>query len=320
MATGNPYIGRREGIGLGIEATPGTSVAPQTWLRWLDQDIQNKTTVVENESAMGVAAKVSDSAVIQKWAEGTISGKVTDAGIGYLLLGFFGTVSTGTVTNGIYPHTFSMNDSSVPTCLTIAQVTPLKTQRFSYGTVESLEFSAQAGGWVQVSGVVKARPGASASDVVALASELEFTSKDITVKTAANTAGLAGAPTIDAKSVKLTLSRTSDPFFPLGTDDTPEFDRLVYEATGEFVVRYTDTQIDDDFLANTIHALEIKMANGTTSLDFTASQVRFRTLAKTISKDAIVTQTVSFTCEFDTSTNSVVTPILNNATATYAAA
>ena len=85
MATSKQYIGRREGIGLGIEATPGTAVAPQTWLRWLDQDVQNKTDVIENESAMGVVEKVNDSEVVAKWAEGKIGGKVTEEGVGFLL-------------------------------------------------------------------------------------------------------------------------------------------------------------------------------------------------------------------------------------------
>ena len=320
MATGNAYVGRREGIGLGIESTPGTAVAPQTWLRWLDQDIQNKTTVVENDSAMGVVAKVNDSAVVAKWAEGAIEGKVTDVGIGYLLLGLYGTVTTGTASGGIYPHTFSVNQSSVPTALTLSHVTPLKTERHSYGVVDNLELTAEAGGWVQVKAGIKARVGTTAADTPAYTDELEFTSKNITVKTAANQAGLSGATAIDAKSVKLVAERSSESFNPLGTDDTPVFDREVFEAKGEFVVRYTDTTIEDDYLANTAKALEIKLANGTTDLTLTATKVRFRELARSTDKDKIVTQTVQFYCEFDTTANAAITPVLHNATASYVAA
>lgn len=320
MATGNPYVGRLEGIGIGIEATPGTSVAPQTWMRWLDQSIQNKTLVAENESAIGVAHRVSDSAVVQKWAEGTIGGKVTATTVGYLLLGYYGSVSTGTASGGIYPHTFSASDSSVPTALTITHNTPLKKQRFSYGTIENLEFSAEAGGWVQVSAGVKARPGVTSSDTVAFTDEVEFTSKQITVKTAANTAGLGAATAMSIKSVKLQLERSSEKFDSLGTDDTPEFDRLVREAKGEFVIRYTDTAYEDAFLANTAKALEIKLANGTTDLTFTAGQVRFRELEKSSDKDQIVTQTIQFFCEYSTTDSADVTAVLHNDTATYEAA
>lgn len=320
MATGNPYVGRKEGIGIGIEATPGTSVAPQTWLYWMDQDLQNKTTVIENESAMGVPYKVNDSAVVEKWAEGKLGGKVTSQGVGYLLLGFYGSVSTGAAVGGIYPHTYSVLESSVPTALTFTHLTPLKTERHSYGVIDSLEVSAEAGGWVMVSAAVKARVGATSSDTASYADEVEFTSKHITVKTAADTASLGAASAIPVKSVKLTLERSSSAYFALGDDSTPDFDREVIECKGEMVVRYTDTQYETDYLANTIRAMEIKMANGTTNLTFTGAQVRFRELEKSSDKDGIVTQTVQFYCEFNKGSNDAVAAVLNNDVATYQAA
>jgi hypothetical protein len=318
MATASPYIGRREAIGFGIETTPGTSVAPTNWMRWLDQDIQSKTTIVENDSAMGVVQKVNDSAIVEKFAEGKIGGKVTDVSIGYLLYGFFGTISNGAAVGGIYPHTFSTNASTIPTALTIGHVTPLKNQRYSYGTVESLEISAEAGGWVQCAASVKARVGATASDTPAVSTtELEFTSKSVTVKIAANVAGLGAALAVSAKSVKVTLERPSEAYFPLGVDDLPEFERGSSEVKGELVIRYTDTQFETDYLANTSHAMSIVIANGTTNLTLTASQVKYRELAKNVDKDKVVTATLQFTCEFDNTLGSAIVPVLNNATAAY---
>lgn len=320
MATGNAYVGRKEAIGVGIEGTPGTAVAPQTWLYWTDQDLQNKTTVVENESALGVSYKVNSSAVVEKWAEGTIEGKVTSQGIGYLLLGFYGSVSTGAISGGLYPHTFSVLDSSVPTALTFTHYMPLKTYRHSYGVIDSLEISAEAGGWVMAKAAVKARTGASASDTPSFATESEFTSKHITVKTAANVAGLGAASDIAARSVKLSLERSSTAFYPLGDDDAPTFDREVIECKGELVVRYTDTQYEDDYIANTVRAMQLTLDNGTDDLTFTAPQVRFRELEKSSDKDGIVTQTIQFYCEFSTTTSDAVACVLNNDVATYEAA
>lgn len=320
MATGSPFIGRREGIGFGIEATRGTAVAPQTFMRWLDQSIQNKTEVIENESAMGVVEKINDSAVAAKWAEGTLEGKVTAESVGFLLLGMFGSVDTGEAVEGVYPHTFAVNQSSTPTTLTFSHVTPLYTQRYAYGLVESIEFSAEAGGWVTASSSVKARPGASSADTIALSTESEFTSKHITVKKAANIAGLAAASALSVKSVKLSIERPSVKHDPLGTDDEPEFDRGAFEAKGEFVVRYTDTAYETDFLANTRSAIEIAMTNGTDSLAFTAGKVRYRELEKSSDKDEIVTQTIAFYCELDTATSKAIEAVLNNERTTYEAA
>lgn len=321
MATSDPYLSRREGIGLGIGATPETVVAPQLWLKWLDQDIQPKTEIIENESALGVVEKINDSEVVAKWVEGTIGGKVTEQGIGFMLLGLFGSVSSGSVVGGVFPHTFTVNQSSIPPAMTLAQVTPLTEKRHSYLTFDSLEINAEEKGWVQVSSAVKARVGETSSETIAtLNDEKEFTSKHIVLKTAANTGGLAGADPIKTKSVKMQFERPSEMFLAHGSDDEVEFDRGVFEAKGEFVVRYMNTDLEEDYIANTIKALSLTMANGSTSLVFTASKVRFRELEKSTDRNQIVTQTVSFYCEFDSTVGHSVQAVLTNPRASYVAA
>lgn len=319
MATSDPYIGRREAIGLGIESVPGTTVVPQCWLRWLSHGLQPKTNVIENESAMGVIDRVNDSAVSAKWVEGSIGGKVTSEAIGFLLLGHFGQVSTGAAVAGIYPHTFSQKQSSKPTTLSVAHVTPLASQRYGYGTLDNLELTAEAGGWVEMSTAAKARVGEISTETVAFVDEVEFTSEHITVKVAANVAGLAGAPVAVVSRVSLTSERSSEAFNPLGTVDKPQFDRGAYEARGEFVVRLTDTQYEEDYLSNALKALRITLANGTTSLEFTAPRARYRELENSRDLDGIVTATVQFFCEFDPSTNSSLIPVLKNSRPAYAA-
>lgn len=317
MTIVSPFTGRREGIGVGIEATPGTGVASQAWVQWLDQDIQNKTTIIENESALGTVEKINDSAIVERWAEGKIGGKVTAETCGFFLLGMFGTVVDGALTGGVYPHTFTLNQSTVGKTLSFTRVNPLETQRYTYGTIESLEISAQAGGWVEVAASVKAKPGVTATETVAIASEKEFTSKDITLKTAVDVASLTGATAITAKSVKLQVERKAEAYFPLGTDTVSEFMRGSFEAKGEFIIRYIDTQVEADYLANTIKAMSIKLTNGTTSLEFTAPRVRFRDLQKSTDKDNVITQTVQFYCEFDIASGKAISAVLNNLRPTY---
>ncbi|MFM9793300.1 phage tail tube protein [Streptomyces turgidiscabies] len=318
MATSDPYIGRREAIGIGIEATPGTAVAPQTWLRWLDQNLQNKANVVENESALGVVDRVEDSAVSYTWAEGSIGGKITVDSMGFLLLGFFGSVSTGAAVSGVYPHTFTMDQSSLPKTLTFARSSPLASQRFAYGVVDSLEITAETDQYVQVVAAVKARAGASSSETVALTTQEEFLSKHVTLKVAANTAGLAAATKIDASRVQVVLERTSEVFNPLGSDNAPVFDRGVYEARGEFVVRMTDTQYETDFLAGTRKALSIDITSNAKGVNFVGSKVRYRELESNRDRDGIVTATVQFFFEFDTAVNTALATILKSTLATYA--
>lgn len=320
MTAGEQYIGRREAIGLGIETTPGTVAAAQTWLRWLTQDIQNKAEVIENESAMGVVDQVNDSAIASRWAEGTIGGKVTEEGIGFLLTGFFGLPTTDAAVASVYPHTFAMSQSSVPPSLTISRRDLLAPQTHAYVTVETLEISAEAGGWVEFSSAIKARRGVAASFTPAFVSELEFTSRHIVAKLAANKADLAAATALQASSVKLSLGRPVAIFNPLGTSDEPEFDRGTFTVAGELVIRYKDSQYEDDFLNNAIKALSVTMTNGTRSLAFTLGQVRYRELEKSTDKDEIVTQSISFKGEYSATEGKSVEVVLKNGRATYVAA
>ena len=323
MATSDQYIGRREAVGLGIEGTPGTAVAPQTWLRWMDNDIQIRADVQENESAIGVVDRVSDSDIVSKHIEGRLGGNIGSRSIGYLLLGMFGTVSTGTAVSGIYPNTFSTKQSSIPTTLTIATSSPLQSKRHAYGVVETFELDAPAGKYVTVNALVKARIGATSTETVALPTEENFTSRHISLYLADDVAGLSGATKLKAASYKLTAERQTEAFLPLGENSSVpavEFDAGSFEAKGELVVRLTDTQYETQFLANTVRAMKVVLANGNDSLEFTASKVRFRELEKSTDRDGVVTATLSYFCEFNTSTNASIVAVLKNPVATYAAA
>lgn len=317
MATASPYIGRREGVGIGIETTNGTAVSPAIWLRLLDQDFGNVVDVITNESAMGNVSQVSDSEVVAQYAKGKLSGKVTATAAGYLLTGFFGSpVTTGA---GPYTHTYSMSNSSQPSpSLTLAVARPLDSFRHAYGVIDSLEFAVEQGGWLTVEAAVKARVGATASDTIALTTETEFTSTHVTAKIATNTAGLAGAPALSAIKATVTLERESNNFAPLGTSTSVEFDRKQFTAKGEITVRYSDTQYNTDYLANTAKAFSLSAVNGTQSLSFTASRVRYRELSVNKDRDDIVTQVISFECELDTAASyQLIQPVLVNAKTNY---
>ena len=71
------FPGRLVSIGLGVESTPGTTVAPTHWMRHMSADFQRKTTIIQNESAMGRYERVNDSAVVETWAEGSLRARST---------------------------------------------------------------------------------------------------------------------------------------------------------------------------------------------------------------------------------------------------
>lgn len=320
MATSDAFIGRREAVGLGIESVQGTGVAPQVWLRWLSNDLNPTVETLENESAMGRVERVNDSEIVSTGAEGTIGGKVTSEAIGYLLLGLYGSVNS-VVDGDNYAHTFSVDQSSVPTTLSVTTQTPLQTKRHAYAVIDNLEVTAETGGWVEMSAAVRARAGEDAStETVAFLDETEFTAKHITVKMAANTAGLGAATALKARRVQVIQERSSDKFDPLGTTNESEYDRLEWEARGELVLRLTNTEYEEHLLSGTTRALSVTLSNGDASLAFTAPKVKTRELSADRSLGDIVTVTLGLYFELDSTTGTTITPVLTNQTANYAAA
>ncbi|MCO4274266.1 phage tail tube protein [Pseudarthrobacter sp. HLT3-5] len=320
MATADQHIGRRVGVGIGIEATPGVTVAPQTFLRWDTNDLQPKTNVVEDDSAMGVVDEISDSGITSRWAEGTLGGKISAVDMGFFFLGHYGAVTTGAAVAGVYPHTFSVKQSSIPTTVSLSISSPLQSQRHGYGVFETLEITAEQNGYVNFSAAVKARVGVTSSETVAYTAQNLFTSKHITLKIADTSAALGAAAAISALSVKFMSERPSEAVSPLGTMDEVEFDRGSYKANGEFVVRLKSTEYEEAFLANTVKALRISMVNGNDGLEITATKVRYRELEQSRDKNDVVTATIQYFCEYDTAVGASNVPVLKNSRASYVAA
>ena len=319
----NAFIGRRDIIGVALEATAGTGVAPQSWQRQLSLTLDQKTTVAENTSAMGRVENINDSAVTEEWAEGSINGKITDQTIGYFLANMFGTVSAATHAGEsiVYDNTFSVNQSNVPNTLTFARWNPVVVRRYALGMLTDFEVDVKVGGWAQFTSTLVAKSGATSSDTVSLNNtENEFTSKHAVVKIATNTAGLSGATALALKSFKLKISRKADRFTPFGVIDPTEFNTGSWGVTGEMVLRYTDTTVEALALANTRQAMSLALTNtdvtiGSTtnpSLTFTAPKVRLTPITLDNSLDQILNQTVQFTCEMDTTAGSMLTAVLTN--------
>src|SRR4051794_18806889 len=123
----NEFIGRRVSLGLGLEGTPGTAAAPTLFMRHTKFGVQRKVTRIENDSAIGRVEKVNDSAIVERWAEGPIEGKVYDLSIGALLANMFSapvTTDNADTNPVVKDHTFDISQSSVAKTLTVAPILP----------------------------------------------------------------------------------------------------------------------------------------------------------------------------------------------------
>ncbi len=322
------FIGRQVSVGVGVESTPGTAVAPTDWYKQIGLSFQRKATLIQNDSAMGRVERHNDSAIAEKWAEGAISGKISDVLIGYFLYQLFGSLSTeanADASGDVYDHTFTVANSVGAKYLTIVRKDPNSNRRYSLASFDEFEITWEAGQWVRFSGTLKSKPGATNTDNAAYTAEHEFTSKHVTIKRADTAAGLGAAVAIPVKSGRLTFTRPTELYFATGSIEPTDANTLAFEVGGELVLQYNNADIEDDWYADTAQALLIDFTNsdatiGTAanpSLVFTLPQVKFSTFDISDDLDGIVEQTVGFGAEFNTDDSAMITALLTNLQVSY---
>lgn len=318
-----PFIGRRDAIGVGVETTAGTAVAPASFQKQLTLTLDQKTTIAKETSALYRVEGQDNSAVTEEWAQGSIDGNVSDYTHGYFLNNLFGTcvaaLHAGETT--VYDNTFTVNQNQegIPT-LTFARVNPVVSRRYAFGNLVDYTLDAKTGGWATFKSSVMANVGATASDTATYTSENLFTAKHVTVKYASTVSGLTGATALPLKSVQLKLARKLDRFTPLGVIDPTAWDTGEWTITGQIVLRYTDTVLEAIALANTLEAMSITLANtdvtiGSTThptLSFTMPQVRFAPITLDTNLNQVLSQTLSFTAELSQSATYAIQAVLTN--------
>lgn len=324
----NPFIGRKESVGIGIETTAGTAVAPQTFSRQLALTWDQKTNTIDQTSALGRVEGSSDSAITEQWTEGSLNGPLSDTLIGYLLVNIFGAVSPALHSSEtvVYDNTFSVSSTALAPTLTIARSNPVVSRRHAMAMLSDLEIDVKQNDWVQFTATMQSKTGQSSTETVVYPAENFFHSKHVVVKNATNLAGLTGATPLQLKSLKLKMSRKIERFTPLGAIDPVSFDPNVWTVSGTAVARYTDTTLETIATANTAQALSIGFVNGdktigtsaNPSLTFTLPQVRFDPQTLDNKLDQTLSQTFNFKGELNTAAGYMIQAVLTNLQNGYA--
>lgn len=321
------YTGRKVSFGITKEAVRGTAEAAAAyWLNHMSLGFYPRADKIQNESALGVLVKQNDSAVMSTWAEGDFEMKAGASTMGILLLGALGTVNVSAVGGGVYAHTFTFDQNNSPQSFTFFRKDPNVNERYALGMFDSIEFNAELGGWVMVNGSVQSLAGAASTATVARSAETEFKPKHITLKLAANVAGL-GAASAQAtlQSVRLTVDKNIDRDYALGSQAPYDISVREIEVSGEFVVRDLATTLRDAFLADTQYAMQISIVNSDVTIGSASNPGVVFTLPKVsfdnweIGQDLgdKVNQTIGFKGLYDLTSGSVMSAVLTNQVATY---
>lgn len=300
MTAFNPYKKRRELLVIGVEATRGTAATKKHAFGWYDKNLRTIQGKLENESAIGLDARVNDVANDVAHSEGPLGGKVTEDGIFYLAHGMFSKVTTVDNEDGTYTHTFERDPAVARKTLSAWDVRPGGTRLFKSLTMDNLNLNLEvgdSGGWLMCSTAFK---GWKHEDVTGFTPPAfdpdlkEFTSRMVDVRVADDVAGLTSGK-IKPRSIEFALEETATVDHSIGeSNNDPEFDSAPAEAKGSMVIKYRNDDYDTSYFSNKFHAMSITSTNGTAKVEIIGTKVYFPEVTDSDGRDDVVSQTVSY--------------------------
>jgi hypothetical protein len=322
-------IGRLTSVGIGLESTRGTSVAPSYWVPVTGIDFDDKVGYIDNDSGFGRLEELNESDINQLWAEGSYEGKIFDRSVGVELCALFGATPTSVqrTTTAVYDHTFALAQNNQHKSLTLGYKNANHDLRYALAMINSWSIEAALDNYVRRTVSYVAKKAATASNTVAYINENEFIPDDITFKLATNLAGLSGASALKIISFNMEISKNAEALYVMGSNEPDDIANKQFAVEGSFEAYFDDiTTYRDLVFANTKRALEIDIVGNNTigtsgthkpAIRFQLAKVSLAEYERGFDNNDIMTQTINFKGLFSIADTAMINARLTNEVVSY---
>lgn len=327
------YIGRQTNVGFGKESSRGTAVAATFWAPAMEFAYDDKVLQVVNESSLGVIEDADNASVVRKFAEGEITGKLSNEGWGTILVASLGDEATPTlVETGVYDHDFSVGQSAQHPSLTISISDPVSTGasglRFPLAMVDSLEVNAEVERFVTYTASFRSNSKENDTNTPSYVDENVFLPQYCEIKLYAdwtNLQGDTGGTVYPFKRLTLTISKNIEDDQVLGDVDVADRLNKQFQVEGTLELLYENRDfVDTILLGDLAKAMRIKMINTAVTIGATSNpefeidlaKVKISEVARDITNNDLVRQTITFKAFYDTTNSVMLEARLRNTLAT----
>lgn len=261
--------GTQVNIGIGLESTAGTAVSATHYPKWTEFSLQ---AVAEKEmltSARGLRIESSDSMIKRRYSQGDLAiipnGDIAPV-LFYLALG---SLSTGTVSDGTYPHTITVQNAnaSMKTGTVLVEEGGIQTARYANVVCNTLNLEVSDSYATLTAGLIGGFPDTgSISESYSQENEYAYHQMEAFFGTSiSNAEGNSATP---LKSFKLNINNNVlvDEAFLSGAN-TPVaggFCAGRLQVTGSYSLHFSDTTELAKYKANTKNALEVVFTGAVT--------------------------------------------------------
>lgn len=312
-------------VGLGIEsaAAPGVAVAEAVFIPWLSYSMQGISEKSHFVAARGIRNRSSDSMIRRQYSQGSLSFVPTAKNMPYFLSLALGSVSSSTISDSAYTHTFTVqNNNATPRTATLtAKAGGVQTAQYTNCVCNSLNFEVSDDYATATVELIGKFPGTDTM-TESYVTETEMAYHNMTVKFGTSLSNAAGNSATPLKSFKLNINNNVqlDEAFLSGAN-TITSGGLVngrLQITGSYSLHFADTTELAKYQANTKNAAIVTMEGaliGATSKETVQFKLGRLILTKPpvqYNIDGLVVLNQEFEVEFDATDLEMQAICINN--------
>lgn len=295
------FVARRGQLGLAIEATRGTAVAPTHWCPWATMSFKDTVEEVREEQGQGVKADSDSKYVVQKFGEGEVEAQIYDKALGVVLTGVLGAAPVTTGSNP-YTHTYTLSNTNQDKSVSLYWKDPDRSEIFRLGMVDTFQIAVEPNGLVNYTVGFKSKTSQDYTSQTPNYTSLgnKFLHQHVQVRLAADVGSLSAATPISLKNLELNINKNVDYDSVIGTVEPEDILSQQLSVEGSIELNLEDDTYKDYMLNGTYRAMEIKFLRSSSStLTFQFPRVDFSEWEHDLTLDEIAKQSIEFKANYD---------------------
>lgn len=325
--------GEEYAVGVGVEATRGTFVAAQDYVRSREPGtIEQVVEKVDIKETGGTGVASRGQVVTMQKVEGDLPLNLRFQTIGYFLKSLLGGVSSATEAGEtvVYRHTITLDKAALQPTLSLSQARGgFPHKKIAGAVVSKINLSFPVDDMINGTVSIKGLTETTASNFTPAFGDNDFLAphQTVTLKIADDVAGLSGASATCVTDLTLDIDRGTREKLCVSSVSPVDFVANLLAVTGSFTHEKEADTFKDLAAANTSKAVQISIVNdaedigdgSNPTLTFVLPNCTFNT-SESRSLDEVVTEEVSFMAHYDDSEAKAITVSLVNEKANYNAA
>jgi hypothetical protein len=321
------FIGREISLGVGVEAVRGTAQpTADRWVRKTTMNVIPRAERVIDDTTFGRLEDAERVRTVRRWSEGDVEGILHADVAGYFFLNLYGEVESTVVSGEVTEHEFTKAPNNIqnPTLTLFTIDGGVRNSKVPGAVVSTLELTASTDQYVRFSTSFLGREAVSSDEEATLSDEYDWVSRDIAVKIAETSEGLAVATPLKLKNLTVSWDNSANADFVFGNYSPDNIYNGAFVIEGSFTRNYTDQTFEDLYTTDAFRYMGIDIigeadlgSSNNPELHIVFNKIQVTDWNRTSAGDDLVTEDVSFKAFYNVTDEAQSSITLQNLTPSY---